>query len=315
MTSPTELALERIVIGERVRADLGDIGALAASILEIGLLHPVVVNEEHTLICGERRIRAFESLGLTSIPVRVVSLDSILTGEHAENEFRKDFSPSERVAIGKALEAELGERRGRPNLALELNVQDFAHLEGQKTQAIAAQKSGFGNPETYRQAKHVVKQAPAPIVEALDSGELSVNAAYELTRRAPDPVKKALTGSTISVHQAAAIQKNPDLRRSVESGERTPEQAASVADLMDVERKRRDAETGEGAYHAMTRLLTSITDVSAGMWQAVHSSPYNAHMGGSFRDDWIAAARHMLALAEGQSSRTIDAPAIQKAVN
>ena len=40
-----------------------------------------------------------------------------MLAEHAENEIRKDFTVSERVEIGKAVEAELkaiGERRGRP---------------------------------------------------------------------------------------------------------------------------------------------------------------------------------------------------------
>ena len=33
---------------------------------------------------------------------RVVDVSSILAGEYAENEVRKDFTPSERVAIAKA---------------------------------------------------------------------------------------------------------------------------------------------------------------------------------------------------------------------
>jgi hypothetical protein len=46
----------------------------------------------------------------------VVKLKSLLSGEYAENEFRKQFTPSERSAIGQAVEEELvaRERRGRP---------------------------------------------------------------------------------------------------------------------------------------------------------------------------------------------------------
>lgn len=70
-----------------------------------------------------------------------------------------------RVAIGAAIEAELKatERRGRPKadngqagLLEQENVQNFAQLDGQKSRQIAAEKSGFGNAETYRQAKAVV---------------------------------------------------------------------------------------------------------------------------------------------------------------
>ncbi|MCP5158800.1 MAG: hypothetical protein H6975_05180 [Gammaproteobacteria bacterium] len=89
---------------------------------------------------------------------------AIVLAEHAENEIRKDFTRSERVAIGKAVEAELGKRQGqRTDLASESQgelVQNFAQVEsGQKTIEIAAQKAGFGNKETYRQAKTVVDHA------------------------------------------------------------------------------------------------------------------------------------------------------------
>ena len=46
-----------IRIGERHRKDMGDIEGLARSIDEIGLLHPVVVRPDGTLVAGERRIK------------------------------------------------------------------------------------------------------------------------------------------------------------------------------------------------------------------------------------------------------------------
>ena len=88
----------------RHRRELGDLDALAASIAELGLLHPIVIRPDGTLIAGERRLRAAELLGWTEIPVRVVDLDSVVRGEHAENSFRKDFTLSEAVAIKRALE-------------------------------------------------------------------------------------------------------------------------------------------------------------------------------------------------------------------
>ncbi len=48
-----------------------------------------------------------------TIAVRIVRVSSILAGEYAENEIRKDFTPSERVAIGKASEAEIRNRQGQ----------------------------------------------------------------------------------------------------------------------------------------------------------------------------------------------------------
>ena len=96
--------IERIQIGARHRRDFGDIDALAASIGELGLLHPVVVTPDGRLIAGERRLRAAELLGWQTIPVTVVDLDAVVRGEYAENAFHKPFTPSELVAITKAIE-------------------------------------------------------------------------------------------------------------------------------------------------------------------------------------------------------------------
>ena len=72
---------------------------------------------------------------------------SIISGEMAENEVRKGFTPSERVAIGHALEAELGNRQGQRT---DKPLQVFAEVEaGKTTRDIAAEKSGFGNPEHF----------------------------------------------------------------------------------------------------------------------------------------------------------------------
>jgi ParB family chromosome partitioning protein len=85
-----------IVVGVRHRKDMGDIAGLAASIRDVGLLHPIVVRrDDGVLIAGERRIAACRSLGWTKIPAREVDLAEIARGELAENAIRKDFLPSE----------------------------------------------------------------------------------------------------------------------------------------------------------------------------------------------------------------------------
>ncbi len=84
-----------IRIGSRHRRDMGDLPSLARSIADVGLLHPVVVKPDGQLIAGERRLQACCLLGWTSIPVRIVDLNEIVRGEHAENAHRKDFTLSE----------------------------------------------------------------------------------------------------------------------------------------------------------------------------------------------------------------------------
>jgi ParB family chromosome partitioning protein len=55
--------IDRIAVGTRHRRDMGDLDALAASIADVGLLQPIVVLPDGTLIAGERRLRAAQQLG------------------------------------------------------------------------------------------------------------------------------------------------------------------------------------------------------------------------------------------------------------
>jgi ParB/RepB/Spo0J family partition protein len=98
------MPIDQIRIGERHRRDMGDLGGLAASMAELGLLQPIGVQPHGALIFGERRLRAAQLLGLTEIPVRIIDLDGVVRGEFAENACRKDFTPSELVAITTAIE-------------------------------------------------------------------------------------------------------------------------------------------------------------------------------------------------------------------
>ena len=96
--------IDSITIGDRHRKDMGDIDGLARSIAEIGLLHPVVVTPAGLLIAGQRRLEACKRLGLVDVPVTIVDLADVVRGEKAENEERKDFTWSEKVAIAEAAE-------------------------------------------------------------------------------------------------------------------------------------------------------------------------------------------------------------------
>ncbi len=102
-----------IKIGKRHRQDYGDIEALALDFNERGLLQPPVIDRENNLIAGERRLLAWQHPKCIfrdkAIPVHVVPLKDIVAGEWAENnpDLRKNFTPSEAVAIKRAIEAQL----------------------------------------------------------------------------------------------------------------------------------------------------------------------------------------------------------------
>jgi len=172
-----DVPCDQIRIGERHRKDMGDLEGLAASIATEGLLQPVGITEENLLVFGERRLRAVRDvLKQATIAARIVRVSSILAGEYAENEIRKDFTPSERVAIGKAIEAEIGSRQGqRTDQELVGNCPQVA--SGVKTREIAAAKAGFDSPRTYERAKKVVDKAVDEVLAQMDAGDLSISAA------------------------------------------------------------------------------------------------------------------------------------------
>lgn len=216
-----EIPCEKIRIGERHRKEMGDLEVLAASIATVGLLHPPVITKDGRLICGERRFRAMRDiLGWKMIPVIVLEVSSIVEGEYAENEIRKDFTTSERVAIGKAIEAEIGKRQGqRTDLELPENLPEVQ--PGAETREIAAEKAGFGNARTYQQAKKVVEKAVDEVVAQMDAGELSISAAAVI---AGQPTERQ-----IEITQLPKEEKKAEVRKLRRKDLPTPAQARRQA--------------------------------------------------------------------------------------
>lgn len=107
----TVVPIDSIKVGARVRQNLGSITDLAVSIDEVGLLHPIVVTEDNSLIAGARRLAAVRSIGWTEVPVTVVeSLDALsraLQAERDENTCRLDFSPVEAAEMRSRIVAAL----------------------------------------------------------------------------------------------------------------------------------------------------------------------------------------------------------------
>ncbi|WP_298291409.1 hypothetical protein [Thiomonas sp.] len=76
-----------------------------------------------------------------------MNLDDIILGEFAENELRKDFTVSERVAIAKAIEQRLAGRHGsNQHQRREVeDVENFPPPQNAKSRDLAAEKAGFGS--------------------------------------------------------------------------------------------------------------------------------------------------------------------------
>ena len=54
-----KIPFDSLIITNRTRKDFGDIKSLVESISAVGLLQPIVINENNELIDGQRRIKAY----------------------------------------------------------------------------------------------------------------------------------------------------------------------------------------------------------------------------------------------------------------
>ena len=112
-----ERAIDSIVIGVRHRNDLGDLEPLKESIENLGLLQPITITPDGTLLCGRRRLEAVKELGWRSVRVWVRSgISDDLKGLMAlqdENLLHKPFSPTESEALYRELKKVLAEDAAR----------------------------------------------------------------------------------------------------------------------------------------------------------------------------------------------------------
>lgn len=193
MSDAIRLEVSDITVGPRFRRELGDLTALADSIESVGLLHPIVVTPEFELVAGRRRLEACKRIGWVDIPCRVLPLNPVemLMAEHDENEVRRDFTPTERVAIGRAMEESIRERaaeRQRAGVNLSKNFPKVPSAERGRSADIVGSKVGMSGP-TYSRAKAVVVAAeddPAKygdLAEAMDTTGKVTPAYRELQSR------------------------------------------------------------------------------------------------------------------------------------
>lgn len=216
------VGIDEIKIGERARTDLGDLTDLIKSIEDVGLIQPIVITADRELIAGGRRLAACRQLGMIRVPVSVAEhitdAAGLLTAERDENTCRKDMTPSELVAIGRALEklkrpeakrrmSEAGKsaapgrpaERGLPEKT-PLHPETLAEIESGKTDVVVSKALGIGS-SSYWRAKSLVRAAEegdekaAEAVEEMDrTGKITP--AYNQWRDRPTAPGGSATRST-----------------------------------------------------------------------------------------------------------------------
>lgn len=236
-----DILLTDVRIGNRHRKDLGDIGELAKSIEDIGLLHPIVVLPDFTLVAGERRLAAFRQLGQETIPARIIDTlaDSaaVLRAERDENTARKDLTPLEMDSIAQALLPEAQQAAEQRRLSRLKKGDEISRSgiipEREKGEAIDQVAAVVGvSGKTLKRIREVVEKGSPELIQAMDKGEISiakaaaqVDQASEAKLLPPNNNRASLPTKqeTISFHYSAAIKDGRTLNVTV-----IPEDAAPL---------------------------------------------------------------------------------------
>ena len=191
------LHISEVRVAERIRKDNGGLEELANDIREHGLINPITVMEQteggYVLIAGLRRLKAMELLGAEEIRATVMTAleaDEMLMLEIAENEQRKEFTVSEKLAFAeklKAVEAEKARVRmsthAHDGYADKQGVANWPHPETQgRARDIVAQKAGFTSTTQMRRAQAVSESRP-DLMEQVDKGKKSISGAYSDMQR------------------------------------------------------------------------------------------------------------------------------------
>lgn len=236
------------------RRRFADVAGLAESIAEIGLLNPLVIAEDGTLIAGLRRLEAVRSLGWTSVPVSIVRLGDLdaQIAEIDENLIRGNLSVAE--------EASLAAERKR--------LYQQKHPETKHGGDRRSAESSCGNPQLDRP-----KTFNQDVAEKTGR---SARAVYELTQigESVDPdvldtvIEQApeIANSKTQLLELARMEpeRQREIKAQIEAGE--------VSDLRDAKRKAKEAER-EAKREANRALVEQAAPVQQATFQTIVLDP------------------------------------------
>jgi len=168
------IPLARLSLAPQVRRhfDEASLDGLAASIREVGLQHPLIARRDGNALVvldGERRHRACSRLGMTEVPVLIVSdaitIADVLLRQLACNLQREDLSPIDRAEAIRSLMKESS-----------MTADEVAKRLGQ-------------SPATVSRTLTVLK-LPEALRTQVASGQIPADAAY-LLARVDDPARQS----------------------------------------------------------------------------------------------------------------------------
>lgn len=221
------LPLERIVPNPhqpRQHQDRESLAELATSIAAHGVIQPVIVTEvpgsippTYQLVAGERRWRAAQMAGLTTIPALIKELSprQVLELALVENLQREDLNPLEEAEAFRMLAEEFG-----------LSHEDIARQVGRSRPAIS-------------NALRLLQLPPA-VRERLANGEISAGHARALLAL-PGPQVQVETMRLV-LAKALSVRQTEDLvRRLLRAAQRPPRTPPAQAEISDIEARLRES--------------------------------------------------------------------------
>lgn len=216
---------------------MGDIKGLAETIKDECLLEPIVITEDKTLVCGARRLEACKLLGCSDIPFTIVPIKDLLKGELYENNERKNWTISERIAILEEIESQRLGHRQRKDSKLESFPTSFQNENKNKRSVdIAAKYLGISQGQLAKEKKIVEAARDEPekyghLLQRVEEKQTSVEYVAKMITRAQDHKDTP----PLPEGQFDVIVADPPWKYDINSGHGTAESHYQVMENEEIE--------------------------------------------------------------------------------
>lgn len=158
---------------------LSSIDALMSSIDEMGLLQPLVIDQNNHVISGNRRLKAIQNLGWKSVSVEQLSVHDdevvplIVSYNHQRVKTNKEV-----LQEYQAMEKAIGAGQGRRNDLLNPTcATSGTSSRNPRTRDVIAEKIGMSSSQLGRLL--FIHSNNPKYIELIDDGELTINKAYQ----------------------------------------------------------------------------------------------------------------------------------------
>lgn len=250
-------------------ADPDSFAKLKDSIAELGLLTPLRVSKDYTIISGHQRYRACQELGVEYIQVIV---DDELEDENektmqliASNFGRAKNDPEKQAALIVEYEKLMGVKRGNPQFG-----NNFRIGEDTKKQADIAKEFGV-DARTLRNLKRFAT-LPKEVKEAVKDGKFSVTSAVQVVAAMPVDDQLALINSLPEAKakftQKELQEKVMEMTRKVQS----QQEASATAQKSAMDKARQEADALLASAKTKAREMEEAAHKSSLQYQEAHEA-------------------------------------------